>query len=233
MENVWATMWENLEQVRFRQAEFYCPYREFDNDCVKIKEDGTKEIAINGMSRLEEILFPLLKEESLDQQTKEWYFDVIVHYLMKLRFREGVTVKEYRIRMLMADLINGNYGDTVGDIYKKLNSEKQYRIAEALYRQKTMGASIELFSDIFVKIVPKSVLYKNKLETSVLLCSMVKGTGDEYEDIKTPTKSRPRVVWLLEQLFLPLGFELQLYLDSTIGILGESRTMIPENMVLF
>ena len=225
IEQVWKKIMTDMNQVEFLQPQEYSPYMEMSELEVTKKNDEKWQIYYNGMYRFEEVFSSLFVSTEVTEEEKAWLYDVFVHYLLQIELRNGFSQKEYQIRQIVHKIHLGNYGMKSKKLFAKLDMNTKYIIAEGIYRQERLGASVELFGEICIKVLGSSVLYKNTIDIkSLILCMSKERIKDELTEAK---------ITLLEQMFLPLDYELSIFEEGTLGVIGEDVTMMPEHMVLF
>ncbi len=225
IEQVWKKIMTDMNQVEFLQPQEYSPYMEMSELEVTKKNDEKWQIYYNGMYRFEEVFSSLFVSTEVTEEEKAWLYDVFVHYLLQIELRNGFSQKEYQIRQIVHKIHLGNYGMKSKKLFAKLDMHTKYMIAEGIYRQERLGASVELFGEICIKVLGSSVLYKNTIDIkSLILCLSKERIKDEQTEAK---------ITLLEQMFLPLDYELSIFEEGTLGVIGEDVTMMPEHMVLF
>lgn len=222
-EQIWYKMMENLEQVEFRQPEVFSPFCEV----LDIDNNQQNQICVNynGMYRYESILGPLFRNKEISREDKLWLNDVLLHFLFTMEFRSGISKKELHIRRKMQEILQEYYGSDEKKCYEELEVINKYQIAEGLLRQDRIGASVMLFAEMCTKVLGNCVLYKNAVEAKTIILNCSKRIKENllYKD----------EIWLLKQLFLPIDYELRVYVDGTIGIIGEDSNMVPGKVVLF
>lgn len=225
IEQVWKKIMTDMNQIEFLQPQEYSPYMEMSELEVTEKKDEKWQIFYNGMYRFEEVFSALFVSTEITEEEKAWLYDVFVHYLLQIELRNGFSRKEYQIREIIQRIEQGQYGIKPKKAFHMLDRNTGYVIAEGLYRQERLGASVELFGEICIQVLGGSVLYKNKIDIKSLVLCM---SAEQMKDEKTEAE-----LALLEQLFLPLDYELCIFEEGTLGVIGEDVTMLPEHMVLF
>lgn len=109
MEDLWKAVRNGKENIRFRQRTQASPYIEADRRDITKMEDGVCQIRINGMYRFADVICPLLQADDVDEKLRAWLFDVFLHYLTCIAYREGFSVHEYKVRQNMQALEKGCY----------------------------------------------------------------------------------------------------------------------------
>ena len=204
--------WQGKHPVPAAQAS---PYIEADRRDITKMEDGVCQIRINGMYRFADVICPLLQADDVDEKLRAWLFDVFLHYLTCIAYREGFSVHEYKVRQNMQALEKGCYGAEICRLYRNLGMDEKYYINDGLYRQANTRESVLLFAEMLVKIVGFGTVYKNLLEKDEVL----------YYAGKRKDKETEEKIRLVRLLFLPLGYTLRIFWETHFGVLGEEQTM--------
>ena len=214
MEDFWKKVVSNKENIRFIQARSFSPYSEFSKNWYNEK-DGLIEFTLNGLYRYDSIFEPLFKYDRLDNKFKDWIFDVYMHYLTELQYRNGLTVREAKIQVIKKDLKNGSYGDDVATAYKNLCDDDKYLLAHYMYLQGKTEASIYLFCKVLTDIMHNGVIYKDKENDKVMLF-YINEQKKESAELK---------INMLIQLFMPLGYGLRVFWEKHFAMVGLEQTM--------
>ena len=214
MKDLWKEICENKYQTRFHQAGSYSPYSEMVADGIQ-KKDGLTYIQMNSFYRYDVIMQPLFRNKNINEQQREWLFDCYMHYLTLLEYRTGTTEQEYRRRSIWNALDHGEYGEDVKRIFVNLSSEQKYIIADAMWKQKKLDASVWLFSETMSDVLQDGILYKNELQEKELYL---------YLNVEKQQKI-VETIRLMEQLFLPIGYTLRIFWKRHFAMVGEQQTM--------
>ena len=215
MEDLWKAVRNGKENIRFRQRTQASPYIEADRRDITKMEDGVCQIRMNGMYRFADVICPLLQADDVDEKLRAWLFDVFLHYLTCIAYREGFSVHEYKVRQNMQALEKSCYGAEICRLYRNLGMDEKYYINDGLYRQANTRESVLLFAEMLVKIVGFGTVYKNLLEKDEVL----------YYAGKRKDKETEEKIRLGRLLFLPLGYTLRIFWETHFGVLGEEQTM--------
>lgn len=214
MEDFWRRVAKDKNSIRFEQAKAFSPYSEFSKNW-KEEKDGICKLTVNGFYRYDSIFEPLFSQDYIDEEKKAWLFDIYMHYLTELEYRKGLTYEVIRIREVMEELQNGFYGPKVSLMYQKLSIEDQYYIADAMIKQLQTKESIRIFSDVLVHIMRDGVVYKSKNREKELLYYINQSHEVWMED----------KIEAIKELFLPLGYELEVFWEKHFAVLGFGQTM--------
>ena len=223
-EQLWQMIMSDLQQIEFFQPQEFCPYLEIDHFDI-YEQDKKKKIAYNGMYRYEKIFTDLFEKDTIDKADKDWLFDVMIHVLLLLEFRNGISKKEYEIRKKIQRIKLGMYGQKAKKQINLLDAKSQYIVGNYMERQERIGASVTLFGEVCRWLIADGVLYKNSIDSKKLILCCNENV------LKNPEINAK--IELLKQMFLPLEYEVCVYADETLGIIGENITMQADKMVMF
>lgn len=214
MNGFWKIVSEDIENVRIKQAEKFSPYSEFTERWIDESLSG-KSVMVNGFYRFDSIMQALFAEDGVEKEIKEWLFDIYMHYLVQIEFRAGMSHQEIEIRQKWNELSSGVYGEINADIFKSFDSEKRYYLAHTLWRQSKTNASINKFAEAMVYMLGRGIVYKDMYnEKQILLYVNAKENAHDLE-----------VIELVKDLFLPLGYELNIFWDKHFAVIGQEQTM--------
>lgn len=213
MEDFWKSVADHKESIRFLQAKSFSPYSEYSKNWIK-EENGIREITLNALYRYEPVIQPLLRNLDSDVN-KEWLFDIYVHYLTELEYRNGMDVQELHRRKYLADLKSGAYGKEIAEVFDACEKDDQYMIATTMQKQLDNRESVYLFCDCLVQVMHGGVVYKNRQNNKELL----------FYYNETKTEERYDRIEMIKELFLPLSYELRVFWKSHFAVLGYQQTL--------
>ena len=214
MNGFWKVVSEDIENVRIRQADSFGPYSEITERWLEEKT-MPKQVSVNGFYRFDAIMQALFGEERVEPAIQDWLFDVYMHALVPIEFRTGMSYQELQIRQKWNTLADGTYGGKNAEIFYSLDSDRKYYIAHALWSQEQTGAGIRKFADVMVRTLEKGIVYKNKCREKQILLYV--SNNENTEDAE--------VIALVQELFLPLGYELDIFWEKHFAVIGQEQTM--------
>lgn len=214
MLDFWKSTIDNKEKVRYRQVKEFSPYCEATKDCMEKNGDITC-LSLNAFYRYNTIMEPLFAKRGVSEEYKEWLCDIYMHYLTILEWRRGINVQEYNIYRIRNELESGKYGENIAETYKQLTREEKYYVAHMLKQQMETKESVNKFSDVLVAILRDGIVYKNQNNEKQILY---------YINVKENTKEN-KIIDMICDLFLPIGYELRVFRENHFAVLGEEQTM--------
>lgn len=215
METFWQRVSEEKENIRFHQAASYSPYSEFSRNWIK-EEQGIVQLSVNAFYRYDEIMESLFSSKNITKEQQNRIFDIYMHYLTELEYRNGVTKQELEIKMLHRELASGRYGELVKASYCQLGKDEKYYVSHMLYQQKETRESVDKCADVLVTVLHDGIVYKNENNKKQLLL---------YINKRENEKDKAAIDMICE-LFLPLGYELRVFWENHFAVIGETQTML-------
>ncbi len=220
MEELWNTISRDKDKIRYHQAESYSPYSEFALNGIQQTPDGLTHITMNSFYRYDRIMQPLFGNQNISEKHREWLFDIYMHYLTALTYKSGVTYQEYEVRKRWFAIERGEYGEQMKSIFSGLSASQKYYIAHSLRQQQKNGASVSIFSETLVAIMQTGIVYKNELDEKELYLYMNRKNNREEEE----------QIEMIKKLFLPLDYKLRVFWEKHFAVLGETQTMVIDDI---
>lgn len=222
MNKIWEFMYENQEKIRYRQTEYFSPYYEVSQESIKEMEDQTWQAGFNSFYRYEKV-FESLFDLDIKEESRTLLFDCILHYLVCQEFKLGITGEEYHIRQYWAAIEQGVYGEAVQHMFQGLSKEKKHFIARTLYKQSRLCASVYLFARTVTGILDNCVVYRNKIQPTVILVYIQEKNISNQE----------KILLALEELFLPLNYTMRIFLEKHFGVIEAEQTLEMDQIEIF
>ena len=109
------------------------------------------------------------------------------------------------------------------NIWKHLLREEKRKIAEKLLLQYKTGSSVANYKDMIVMFFEKGSVYENRYTQNELLV---------YTAVKKNNR-KIKILEILEELFLPIQYETQIYWKNHFGIISVDETMELDRIELY
>ncbi|WP_110955853.1 hypothetical protein [Anaerosinus massiliensis] len=217
-------------ELIFQQAQEYSPYCEQAFSCINQAGLDNKFVELNALYRFSHIFQELLHPEFLEQEENQElaqcaasFFDVIVHLLSEVDLKHGLTKREYFIRQLRAELLDGVYGAKAAAAVAIMHRNLQFCLSNELLTQMQTGTSLRVFRRAVRTAFTGSLIYQNNYNDKELLLYLgEKETGDNE-----------KIMQFLLDMFLPFGFSARLFWEYHFGILGVDAAMQADAIALF
>lgn len=201
--------------IQFACASSFSPYMELSLTTLnsRIIEPN---VEINPFYRFHEIFGELCDHSCADdEELHEVLFDIVVHFLAELDLMQGMNKREFYIRFIIADLEKGVFGSRVMKKFALFSSTEKEAIGHNLLRLYETGEAVYLLKDLVRKLLCNTILYAKSGRENELLFYL----GQE-RDAAVQSK-----IELLQELFLPFWYTVELIWDDHVGIIGVEETM--------
>lgn len=217
------------EELFLRQAKEYSPFFEQAFDCINETDIRSGVIEVNLLYRFADIFQDLLNPESCGiegsqyEEFRQYLMDAMLHVLLFSDLRHGLSKREIYISRLLKELREGTYWREAAKEFALIDEDKQNRLAALLLTQMEAGSSLERFRSALRILYPNAILYQLKEERKKLLLYL-----EEKEE-----EQGKRMLGLVQDLFLPIGFELRVFWKYHFGIMGVEATMQLDEIALY
>lgn len=217
------------EELFFRQAEEYSPFYEQSFSCINETMIDTGKIELNLLYRFADIFQELLCEKDCElrereyEEFRQYLIDTMLHVLVYTDLRHGLTKREIYIKRLLREIKGGAYGSRTANSFSLLEADKQNRLAALLLIQMETGSSLLHFRKAIRIVCPDAILYQLKEERKKLLIYLS----------RKENQGKKQTLQLLQDLFLPIGFELRVFWKYHFGIIGVDVTMQMDEIALY
>ena len=217
-------------ELLFQQAKEYSPYCEQAFPCINQGRLESTVVEINALYRFshifQELLHPelLVRPENRDlTECVAFLFDAVVHLLSEVDLKHGLTKREYFVRQLRAELLDGVYGPEAAAAVAVIDRQLQFSLANELLTQLQTGTNLRIFRRAVRTAFTGSLIYQSNYNGKELLLYL----GEKE------TKEKAQMARLLLDLFLPFGFSARLFWDYHFGIIGVDAAMPADAIALF
>lgn len=212
------------EAVRFVPVRNGSPYAEVVLENLNIKDLEGTLVEVNPLYRFAKEFSSVLDINLRDyEQTRLLYFDVVMHEMVQLDLRQGLSKQEYYMRFLLRDLLEGVCGTQAARVLKRFERTQLRRLLRLILKLYECGSSIYLFKEVMRCLYPDSLVYaSNEAVRQVLIYVGVKESEEEREKLE-----------FLEDLFLPINYQVFLFWEHHFGIIDVEETLCLDDMVLF
>ncbi len=215
MEDVWKRIIKNQATVRYRQADFFSPYCEASVGSIKKLPNGNEEITMNTFYRYDNVFLPLFEGEGITKTTREWLLDCMMHLLTRLELRNGVNSREYATREVKHRIEMDEYGKHIGQRFRELDVDQQYKAAWFMEQQERNGDGIMLFAKAIIGILQNGVLYKSDEELKELILYMGREENEKDEN----------AIEFAKEAYLPFGYRLRVFWNHSFGLIHNEKCM--------
>lgn len=212
------------EALRFKPVQNGSPYAEVVLETINSRRMEQPVVEVNPLYRFAKEfsgVFDINVEGY--EKTRELFFDTVMHYMVQLDLRQGLSKQEYALRLLLADLLEGVCGSQAARVIKHFEKEKLRRLLRLILKLYQCGSSIYLFKEVMRCMYPDSLVYaSNEAVRQVLVYVGVEEREEERERLE-----------FLQDMFLPVNYQVFLFWEHHFGIIDIDETMELDEMVLF
>lgn len=217
------------EELFFKQAEEYSPYFEQSFFCVNETKITSPVIELNLLYRFTDIFQDILMQENSgftkeeQEQFGAYLIDAALHFILYTDLRHGLTRREIYIREIEKELWEGIFCSGLSTDFRRIEREKRNRLASLALVQMETGSSLLLFRRALLVLYPNALLYQIKKDEKKLLLYI------ERKENETE-KGKLRFA---EEMFLPAGYDLQVFWHYHFGIIGVESAMQLDEIALY
>jgi len=212
------------ESLFFKQATYCSPYYEQAFTLINQQEIGKNEIEINSRVRFNELFKELLHPDCKGYDSyKNYLFDVIIHYLCEIDLRHGLTKREYYIRRLTKEIINGCYGSEIARSFKEMDINHQNRLATLVLNQLQTGASLLIFRKAVKVLFDDAMIYQVKEDKQQILLYI----GEKK------TKKNDKAITFIKDVFLPISYKLRVFWEYHFGVIDIDVSMVIDEIEIY
>lgn len=236
MNFIWDIVLQAEEQGLDKAELLFQPAQECSPYCEQafafINQDwlDSPTVEINALYRFSHIFQELLHPELLTRpenrdliQCIAYLFDAVVHLLSEIDLKHGLTKREYFVRQLRAELLDGIYGREAAEAVTVMDRQLQFYLANELLTQIQAGSSLRVFRRAVRTAFTGSIIYQSNYNGKELLVYL----GEKK------TREKTQIIQFLLDLFLPFGFSTELFWEYHFGIIGVDATMQADAIALF
>lgn len=212
------------EELFFCQAEDYSPFYEQAFSCLNETVAEKGDVELNLLLRFADIFQEILSEKGEEYpQLRRYLIDAAMHVLLYTDLRHGLTIREIYIQKLTEELKNGVFWKHAAGEFGLIPEEKQSRLVTLLLNQMQTGSSMMIFRRGILVLFPDAILYQMKAERRKLLLYLK----------EKKTEQRERMLLFVQDMFLPVGYELRVFWQYHFGIIGAEATMKIDEIALY
>lgn len=228
MNYIWEIMFRANEQnineneLFFEQSKRFSPYYEQSFIQINEKNIDDKVIEINSFYRFEEMFMDMIKD-SKDEHFKSYLFDSIIHFLIQIDLKEGISKKELYIRRIIDEVLNGIYNENIRQVFKSLTRNKQIRLAHIIYSQMQIGSSLNSFKKASIICFERAIIYQEKAKKIQIVI---------YLNVEQ-SKENEQIINSLIELFLPITYKIKIFYNEHFGVIGVKETMLIDNTIIY
>ena len=213
------------KEIHFTQAQNFSPYMELSPQIINTQLiEHEHPIEVNLYYRYFEIFKEIFHPNSkINEEIKEYLVDIVIHFLAEIDRRQGMNKREYYIRFLWRDILGNVFGTHMSDIFYTFSKTEQELILFNILRLYQTGETLYLLKDTLKRLFANCTIYTKSEGTDevLLYIGKAKNSIDHGK------------VQFVQTLFLPIGFNLEVYWENHFGIIDTEETMQIDRIALY
>ena len=222
---------DNFESGKlfFKPAENFSPYYEQSFKSINQRRVESVDIEINPLARFAAIFEYLLHPDVINlifaeqRQFTLYYFDLIAHILAEIDLCHGMTRREFYIRQIRRELLDGTFGEVVREGVNQLKRDKQLVIADELLRVMEIGSSVRAFCHVMKQIFPDCIIYQGREHPQRIYVYI----GQRHDE-------RSEKIWrMIRETFLAFDIDVKIFWEHHFGIIDLKETMRLNEIAIF
>ncbi|MEE3806006.1 iron-dependent peroxidase [Lysinibacillus fusiformis] len=211
------------KDIYFHLAKIYSPYMELSPQLLN-SQAIEQHVEVNPYYRYFDIFKDLFHpDHTTDEAFRDALLDIILHFLAEIDRMQGLNKKEYYIRFMLRDIEANVFGKLVRDKIKSFSKKEQEIIALNMLRLYQTGEALYLIKDTLKNIFRNCFIYVKSEENDELLLYI-----HQKKTIENINK-----VQLIQEIFLPIGFQMEVYWQYHFGIIDVEETMKLDRIALY
>lgn len=160
---------------------------------------------------------------SLQKETKELLLDWFFRLAEGCEQKNECSAADYDLQVRIEEILQGKYGSEQAKAFDVLSESRRQIAARYMLLQEKAGESVMLYGKALTALLLDGVLYKNRRNPSELLLYLGKEKNLEDE----------AAIAFANREFLPFGYKLVVYYQESFGIIGDSRCMDLDGILLY
>ncbi|SJZ97722.1 hypothetical protein [Selenihalanaerobacter shriftii] len=213
----------DLTDITFKQASIYSAYMELSNEDINFKE-VKNEVEINPYYRFLEIFKGLFNPNyKKNEELREVLLDIIIHFLGEIDLKQGLTKVEFYKKFIHTEIKNGCFGDKVKEGIDYFTLRETNILLDNIYKFYNTGNHIYFLRNTIKRVFKGSITYVNQESINEILVYINKEKNQE----------NMKKLEVIQELFLPINFQIITYWEYHFGIIGIVETMGIEKISIY
>ena len=156
-----------------------------------------------------------------DSEYLRHLFDAAVHILAAQETLSGLSKRDFYVQMLKRELEGGGFSASIAQALQLLSEEQKRGVASLLLAQYETGSSLLVFRQALTALYPQAMLYQLKPHPEQLLLYLGLANADR------------RIVQMLEDLFLPLQYQVRIFWTKHFGVWDVDATLVFDEIEIY
>lgn len=226
MNYIWDILLRAREQgfsdsdIFFCQAKNCSPWYEQSFSFLNETKITDPQVEINTLYRFSCIFQELLHEQTRTE-LRQYLLDIAVHLLADRELLSGLSSQDFYVQKLMLEMRDGTLGEGLARLSNVFTHDEQRKLASLLLLQYQIGSALSIFQKAVTQFYPDCLVYQVKNEPEEILLY-----------IGLPSSEEPRI-HALQELFLPMRYQLRVFWEHHFGVIGVDATMHTDNIEIY
>lgn len=208
------------QELFFTQAKECSPWYEQSFPCLNEDTVTGPVVEINSLYRFSAVFQEQLHEMG-DSEYLRFLFDAAVHVLAAQETLMGLSKRDIYVQKLRCDLLDGEFGGTAARVIQSLSDDRQRVVASMLLAQYETGSSLLMYRKAMTYFYPDAMLYQLKENPEQILLYLGLVHADR------------QIVQMLEDLFLPLQYQVRIFWTKHFGVWGVDATLVLDEIEIY
>lgn len=212
------------EEITY-EPEFYgSPYIEVAFENINSPDISAKVVQVNYIYRFQDEFLNIIDvNDDYYKDTRNYLFNIFMHYISMVDLRQGLTKREYYLRFLAIDFLTELFGNDTITLLQNFTPDELHNLFVFILKLYKCGTSINMFQDVMKKFYPRSIVYSSNDYINEFLV---------YIGHPNTERELSRISFI-KKMFLPIDFQIHLFWENHFGIIDYSKTMIIDKIMLF
>ncbi len=211
------------KDIQFHLAKDFSPYMELSPQLLNAQQ-LEQQVEVNPYYRYYEIFKNLFHPDNMnDLELREYFLDFVLHFLAEIDRMQGMNKREFSIQFILREIDANVFGNTVRDNMHAFTKKEKEMVVLNILRLYQTGDEIYLLKDTMKRLFKHCMIYVKSEEQDELLL---------YIGQKKSALNEMKVR-LVQEIFLPVNFQTEVYWQNHFGIIGAEETMKLDRIALY
>ena len=193
-----------------------------------LREEGLNSLSENTIRHINSFVNEIFKglfhpDYEDDLEMREYLLDVVLHFLAEIDRMQGMNKREFYIRFILKEIEENVFGKLVKENIEAFTKKEQEMVALHILRLYQTGDGLYLLKDTIKRLFKNCIIYVKAEEQPELLVYI----GQKK------TEMNERKIQLVQDIFLPIHFEMEVYWQIHFGIMDVEETMKLDRIALY
>ncbi|WP_107924610.1 iron-dependent peroxidase [Lysinibacillus parviboronicapiens] len=211
------------KDIQFHLAKDFSPYMELSPQLLNAQQ-LEQQVEVNPYYRYYEIFKNLFHPDNVnDLELRQYFLDFVLHFLAEIDRMQGMNKREFSIQFILREIDANVFGNTVRDNMHAFTKKEKEMVVLNILRLYQTGDEIYLLKDTMKRLFSHCMIYVKSEEQDELLL-YIGQKKSAFNEMK---------VRLVQEIFLPVNFQMEVYWQNHFGIIGAEETMKLDRIALY